>query len=197
MAGSELDTFNIWQYMWPHASSSIDAVIKGGRAHGAQEEDIYGCLYFYLSDQLRLFVERIQQFHISFKVLCFEAGMLSQVILDNELAPYGIPASIRFDRIEVSNVMDSNYVGINGVLTSWAPLLGGSNYATILGYFMNWTQLCQPDGSALNADRYIIKELLNSLVQKGRVTVSGFPGYLPVDYFVISKVSSAGERQKQ
>jgi hypothetical protein len=155
-------------------SGSIDAVIKGGRAHGAQPEDIYGCLYFYLSDQLRLFAERIQLFHISFKVFSFEATMLSHAILDNGLVSYGLPASIRFDRIEVSNILDDNYVGIDGVLTAWAPLLAENNFATIVGYFMNWTALWQPDGHASNAGEHVCKELLGRLIKEGKVSLGGF-----------------------
>jgi hypothetical protein len=158
-------------------SCSIDAVIKGGRAHGAQPEDIYGCLYFYLSDQLRLFAERIQRFPISFKVLCFDASILSRTILDNELISYGIPASIRFDRIEVSNIMDDNYVGIDGVLTAWAPLLAENRCATILGYFMNWVPLWQPDGHASNAGEGVCRELFGRLVNKGKVSLGGFPAH--------------------
>jgi hypothetical protein len=150
-------------------------VIAGGKAHGAQTEDIYGCLYFYLSDQLRLLAERIQEFQISFNVLGFEASMLSDVILDNRLAPYGIPASIRYDRIEVSNIMDDNYVGIDGVLTAWAPLLAENRCATILGYFMNWIALGQPDGHVSNAGRDVYKKLLERLIKEGKVSVRTSP----------------------
>jgi len=50
---------------------------------------------------------------------------------------HDLPASIRFDRIEVSNILDANYVGMRGVLTHWAPFLAESNTAAIVGYFMN------------------------------------------------------------
>jgi hypothetical protein len=103
----------------------------------------------------------------------------SQAIRDNELAPFGIPASIRFDRIEVSNIIDCNYVGINDVLTSWAPLLAESNYATILSYLMNWV-VFQPDGSASSAGQGVLMKLLNRLVQDGRVSVKCFPGHWPL-----------------
>jgi len=155
-------------YADPLEGWDLNAVIAGGKAHGAKTEDIYGCLYFYLSDQLRLLVERIQKFNISFIALGFEASMLSQVILDNKLAPYGVPASIRFDRVEVSNIMDDNYVGIDGVLTAWGPLLAENPCATILGYFMNWTALGQPDGHVSNAGRDVYKELIVRLFKEGK-----------------------------
>jgi hypothetical protein len=181
-AGSELIYFNpLFVGVTDRfvVSCSLNAVIAGGKAHGAQTEDIYGCLYFYLSDQLRLFAERIQQFRISFNVLGLEASMLSNVILDNQLASYGIPASIRFDRIEVSNLMDGNYLGIDGVLTAWAPLLGENRCATIVGYFMNWVALGQPDGHVSNAGAVVCKELLQCLVREGRVSIGGFPVHFP------------------
>lgn len=103
--------------------------------------------------------------------------MLSRTILDNELISYGIPASIRFDRIEVSNIMDDNYVGIDGVLTAWAPLLAENRCATILGYFMNWVPLWQPDGHASSAGKGVCEELLGRLVNEGKVSLGGFPAH--------------------
>jgi hypothetical protein len=97
--------------------------------------------------------------------------MLSDLILDNELASYNIPASIRFDRVEVSNIMDDNYLGIDGVLTAWAPLLVENHSAVIIGYFMNWAHLCQPDGYALNAAQDVCEELLGRLIEEGKVSM--------------------------
>jgi hypothetical protein len=149
---------------------SLTAVVERGKAHGARAEDIYGCLYFYLSDELRLFAERIQRFRISFKVLGFEALHLSKIILGNELVTYGIPASIKFDRIEVSNILDNNYVGIEGVLTAWAPLLRKNRSCAIIGYFMNWVAT-QPDGCISNLGK---DGLRRSLIQQREVRVNEF-----------------------
>jgi hypothetical protein len=82
---------------------------------------------------------------ISFKLFSLDARDLPNAIHDGALVPYGVTASPQFDRIEVSNILDANYVGLRGVLVEWAPFLGKSQYATIVGYFMNWTTL-QPSG---------------------------------------------------
>ncbi|RDB14687.1 hypothetical protein Hypma_016436 [Hypsizygus marmoreus] len=148
----------------------IGAIIEAGTAHGAREEDIYGCLYFYLSDQLRLFAERIQQFRISFSVFAFHATNLASLVRSNDLVSYNIPASIHFDRIEVSNILDDNYVGLDGVLKSWAPLLTKSGRATILGYFMNWAILKQPESLVLNASKDVISKLIDRMSKEGKLS---------------------------
>lgn len=124
---------------------SPDEVIKAGKAHGAQAEDIYGCLYFFLLDELSSFARRLRQLRITFNIFNLTASDLSLAIRHNSFWSEGIPASIRFDRIEVSNILDVNYIGIRGVVSNWASLLSKNASATILGYFMNWTML-QEDG---------------------------------------------------
>jgi hypothetical protein len=123
---------------------------------------------------LRLFSERIQQFQISFNILNFDAVDLSCAILENKLALWDIPASIRFDRIEVSNILDNNYLGINQVLTDWAPFLANGRYSTILGYFMNWAPMSQPDGMAMGAGGDVIRKLLRRLFRTYTVSIRIF-----------------------
>jgi hypothetical protein len=76
---------------------------------------------------------------------------------------------VRFDRIEVSNILDANYVGIEGVLSEWAPLLKNSHTAIIVGYFMNWTAM-QEGSRALSAEPKVMKKLMNRLMEEGRVS---------------------------
>lgn len=94
--------------------------------------------------------------------------ILAQGIKDGTLSDHGIPASVRFDRIEVSNILDVNYVGIEGVLNEWAPLLKNSRTAVIVGYFMNWIAM-QADGQALSAGPKVMKQLIGRLMEEGRV----------------------------
>jgi hypothetical protein len=149
--------------------SSLDEIIKAGKTHGAQPEDIYGCLYFFLSDELRSFFRRLRQFHIAFHLTDVDASDLSHAIRDGLLVKQGIPPSIRFDRIEVSNILDDNYIGVRDVLTNWAPLLSESESASIVGYFMNWTGL-QKDGNATNIrDSRSVKALVRSWTNKMKV----------------------------
>lgn len=117
---------------------SMDQVFRAGKAHAAQPEDVYGCLYFFLSDQLRAFARHIRQHRISFYVFSSEACALAQGISQGMLAECGVPSTTRFDRIDVSNIMDLNYIGIRGVMNAWGPLLAKTDNAALTGYFMNW-----------------------------------------------------------
>ncbi|KAF8800836.1 hypothetical protein BYT27DRAFT_7245483 [Phlegmacium glaucopus] len=155
-------------YADPLEGWDLDVIVKAGKAHGANPEDIYGCLYFFLSEQLRMFTQRLRNFKINFTVFPFEACQLSKCIRQNLLADCGIPASIRFDRIEVSNILDANYVGLRGVLTHWAPLLAESSTAVIVGYFMNWVAR-QKDGLAAGAGNDVVRNLTNRLLDKIKV----------------------------
>ncbi|OAX31589.1 hypothetical protein K503DRAFT_777457, partial [Rhizopogon vinicolor AM-OR11-026] len=160
-------------YADPLEGWDIGPILEAGRAHGAQPEDIYGCLYFFLSDQLRTFARRLREFWISFHVVTTEAIHLSSIIREDILSPLGIPASTRFDRIEVSNILDVNYVGIGDVLTHWGPLLKDSRTAALVGYFMNWAFL-QPNGDAQSAGHIEIKKIIDTFIEKGR-----FPNIRP------------------
>ncbi|KAJ2915819.1 hypothetical protein MD484_g4589, partial [Candolleomyces efflorescens] len=123
----------------------VDDVIAAGKAHGAHPEDIYGCLYFYLSDQLRMFAHRLRTFSISFKLYSTEACALAEGIKSRESVKIGLTPTMRFDRIAVSNILDSQYVGMEATLFFWGPLLSKSRSATIVGYFLNWF-VSQEDG---------------------------------------------------
>jgi len=115
-----------------------------------------------------MFAQRLRNFKISFKVLPFEACQLSKGIRQNILAGCGIPASIRFDRIAVSNILDANYVGLRDVLTHWAPLLAESRTSAIVGYFMNWITR-QEDGRAAGAGSYVVRNITRRLMDKIKV----------------------------
>ena len=148
--------------------NSIDKVFEIGRSYGAQSEDVYGCLYFFLSDQLRKFTKRIRGYNISFHITNFDARALSRGIRDDILSVNGIPASVRFDRIQVSNILDANYVGIEGVLNEWGPLLKSSRTAAIVGYFMNWIAM-QEGGQVSSAGPEVMAKVIGRLIKEGKV----------------------------
>ncbi|KAJ2935901.1 hypothetical protein H1R20_g1193, partial [Candolleomyces eurysporus] len=81
-------------------------VIKTGKRYGAQAEDIFGCLYLFLSEQLRTFARRIREMRIAFKLFCWspcEVGEFMKKIIFEDI---DLPSTTRFDRINVSNIMD-------------------------------------------------------------------------------------------
>ncbi|KAF7964996.1 hypothetical protein HWV62_1158 [Athelia sp. TMB] len=154
------DLANIYQY-------SMEAVIAAGQACGAKSEDLYGCLYFYLSGQLRSFAERLKRFHITFQLFDVDARNLSKDIQSGALAQCGVPKRTRFDHVDVSNIFDTEYVGIPNVLSDWAPLLNKKNpCATILGYSMNWVP--KEPGAREPIDQRQIGRLAADLMARGK-----------------------------
>lgn len=143
------DPLDGWQcvfYCIADRSSSLicnrtNDVLAGGKAHGTQSEDIYGCLYFYLSDQLREFRKRIRRFHIAFKVALGKPQDLASSIKSGSLTNIGVPPSIRFDRIDVDSAMDAPRYGVSTILDAWAPLLGEGKDAVLVGCFRVWPRV--------------------------------------------------------
>jgi hypothetical protein len=146
---------------------SIDAVLQAGQRHGVPHGDLYGCLYFYLQEQLHAFAERLSRFKATFHVFCMDTRQLAQEIRNSTLA-HIVPPTITFDRIEVSNIFDTEYVGIPGVIESWGPFLKTSVDAAIVGSFMNWAPK-QPGSVAKNCAEAVISRLTSRMVNDGRV----------------------------
>ncbi|KAF9533232.1 hypothetical protein CPB83DRAFT_538125 [Crepidotus variabilis] len=160
-----------WQpdFADPLEGWDMDCVIEDGKRHGATPEDIYGCLYFSLLDQLCSFARRLRTTKIAFTMLCMDARDIPATIRSNDLSALGIPSSIRYDRIAVSNILDANYVGIEGVLTRWGPFLVDTKSAAIVGYLMNWT-FRQRDGRATGANPHSVTDLTQRALEKSGIT---------------------------
>jgi hypothetical protein len=80
---------------------------------------------------------------------------------------------MRFDRVDVSNILDTEYVGIPGVLDNWGPLLKPASDAAIVGHFMNWVPK-QPGSSASNSAQEVLGPLTNKMTDLGRVGVLSY-----------------------
>ncbi|KAK0452836.1 uncharacterized protein EV420DRAFT_1558595 [Desarmillaria tabescens] len=116
----------------PFDGWDFDEMFNAGKAHGTTEEDLIGCLFFYVKDQLVEFSKRLRRFKIQIYSFDQDARDLLPTLKSSPSFPQ------RFDRIEVSNIVDKNYVGMS-VLTDWGPLLNEANpHAAIIGHFMNW-----------------------------------------------------------
>ena len=92
-------------------------------------------------------------------MLNLDARELPSLIHENALSELNVPSSIKFDRIEVSNILDANYVGLRDVLIPWGPLLEESRNAAIVGYFMNW-HMVQQGGRAAVSDDCLIQQVM-------------------------------------
>jgi len=107
-----------------------------------------------------------KKIHVTFHVFDRDARALAGDIRSDALKSHGLPKSTHFDRIDVSNIFDPEYVGIPNVLADWAPLLNKMNQnATILGYSMNWVPK-QPNAQPQEAD---LQKLTDQLVKMGKV----------------------------
>ncbi|KAG6818498.1 hypothetical protein H0H93_004552, partial [Arthromyces matolae] len=106
-----------------------------GEKCGVSRNDIYGCLFFYLKNELVTFAKRVREFHINITMTKLDANDLPAIISSSPMLSFSQRC---FDRIELSNLVD--YVSPSMVLIeSWAPLLNCHNkFAAILVYFMNW-----------------------------------------------------------
>ncbi|KAJ2915807.1 hypothetical protein MD484_g4592, partial [Candolleomyces efflorescens] len=149
----------------PLAGWDNEEVVRIGKTHGAQAEDIYGCLYFFLSSQLRSLAQRIRKLPISFKLFSAEACALSKDIKENKFTGMGITSNTRFDRIEVSNILDISYVGTRRVLTSWSSFLSQNKHAAIVGYYMNWSMV-QKDARVEGATRAAFTEVMERMIER-------------------------------
>ena len=115
--------------------------MSAGRLHGAPPEDIYGCLYFFLRDELRTFARKIRSMHVSFMCSGMNALSLATKIKDGRFIPCNISPSTTFNRIHVSNIIDHHYVGLRAVFEAWIPLLCRSPKSTLVGHFLNWVMI--------------------------------------------------------
>ena len=145
------------------------AVIKAGEAHGAQRADLYGCLYFYLSDQLRTFAGRLRRFRIKFGIFCEQPSTLARRLREGLLAPYGFPAETKFDRIDVSNLLaDVEPTKISNVITDWGPMLKENKHATLIASFTEWDKH-QRNASVPTSSEETKSEFISKLIAEGRV----------------------------
>ena len=148
---------------------SIPDVIAAGRRYGVPPGDLYGSLYFYLRDQLCSFSERLRTFKISFHVFDLDASELARRIKRDDLHGQGIPNTIRFDRIDVSNIIDYEYLGIPKVLSDWGPLIAKTQHATLIAYFMNWVTR-QRGGNINTVSVHVLDDILGRMTEDKRVS---------------------------
>jgi hypothetical protein len=156
-------TFNLSCFL-----CSISAVIKTGEAHGAQHADLYGCLYFYLSDQLRTFVDRLRRFRIKFFIFNEDPKVLACYLRENLLALYGFPAGTKFDRI--ANLLGGvDRTKIPPIITDWGPMIKENKHATLIASFTEWHNY-QKNASVPTPSDETKSECIPKLIADGMVS---------------------------
>lgn len=94
-----------------------------------------------------------------------DANELSDFIQFGVYTKCGVPSSIRFDRIDVSDIMDEEYLGIARVCKDWGGMLKDTEHATLVGHFMEWVEHCEDGYPSIEHSQ----ELLGELVDQKRV----------------------------
>ena len=156
---------------WP-----IEAIQSSGSNHGIPKEDCYGRLYFYIRDKLEQFCQRIasgKMFRLH--LYCMNATDLP-FYLDKSVE------KIAFDRIEVANIVDLPYLGLDLTLQTLGPLLrtaAENPHATLIALFMNAIYHAEKD----LGDNYI----KNSLPLAMKKVVQ----FLPMKEIPINRTSAA------
>jgi hypothetical protein len=146
------------------------AVVQAGKTSGAHRADIYGCLYFYLLEQLRTFAERLNRFRINFGIFNAEPESLAKAIRGDGFSSYGLPANTTFDRIDVSKDLGGERRKVYGIIAGWTPMLKKHKHATLIGHFNEWHKHRKSAGApTLNEEAK--SELVSMLIKDGRVCI--------------------------
>ena len=125
-----------------------------------------GCFHFHVKDQLLEFARRMKRFRIDISVFDLDAIQLA-----NEIERQRVALG-PFDRVEVSNILDRSYVGIERTLKAWGPLLNPKNqHSVLIGSFINWVG-DHPGAKAKDLPPNKAKPLMDKAIQ--RLSVSSF-----------------------
>lgn len=102
--------------------------VLSSNPYDVPQNDLYGRLYFYIVDKMKQFVALAKTGRIHFHLFNQDAKDLLPTL-----------KSTSFDRIDVSNISDENYLGIKTCLKLSRPLLNRTNPCSkLITTFMNW-----------------------------------------------------------
>jgi hypothetical protein len=129
------------QWMFADNANLLDGwdirkVVQAGARYGADSGDLYACLFFFLREQYVEFAQRLARFKVKFILYS-----LPLPLLDRMLAPNTHVGALGegFDRIELSNMADENYFGLESILQTLGNLLSEFNKdATLIVSLVNW-----------------------------------------------------------
>ena len=114
----------------PSAGWRLETVLGSSAKYGATDEDLYGLLYFYVREKLLAFCDKTGNTNVPFHLYCTDADMLPSIIDKN----------LKFDRVEVANIVDGGYLGVEKTLETCGSLLkplDTNPHAALVALFMN------------------------------------------------------------
>ena len=107
----------------------VSDVLHRGNEGGFPANDLYGALACHVEKILRDFCQQVTKVDLSIQLYQLDARELAKFLDDFD-----------FDRVDVSNMTDRGWLGVETVLESFGPLLKRKNdnpHATITGLFLN------------------------------------------------------------
>ena len=109
-------------------------VFNSGAQFGVPKNDVYGALYHHVLSTLKKLCKRLATMDFDFHMLAYDAADLPSF--------FGTlhPQHRFFDRIEVSNIVDVCYLGLERTLKALGPWLKPATvnpHATLLALFLN------------------------------------------------------------
>ena len=117
----------------PLAGWALDDILESEASRGGPKKDIYGLMHLHVRHLLETFCRKTALLKVHMHLYCVDATELPSV-LEARLKQSA------FDRIEVANIADENYIGLDASLSIFGPLLKSptSNpHATLITLFMN------------------------------------------------------------
>ena len=114
----------------PSAGWRLETVLGSSAKYGAPDEDLFGLLYFHIREKLLVFCDKTRTTNIPFHLYSTDAAMLPSIIGKN----------LEFDRVEVANIVDGGYLGLEKTLETCGSLLkplDTNPHAVLVALFMN------------------------------------------------------------
>ena len=132
---------------WP-----VKDILGSSAKYGTPDEDLYGLLYFYVREKLVAFCDRNANKKMQFHIYCTDIAKLPSLIDKN----------LKFDRIEVANIVDQAYLGLEKTLETCSSLLKPPSvnpHAVLVALFMNAIEKAVRD----LGPQYVYQEVVSAL----------------------------------
>ncbi|KAA1470766.1 hypothetical protein DENSPDRAFT_73505 [Dentipellis sp. KUC8613] len=149
---------------WP-----IEDVMTAGKAHGVERADVYGALYFYLTDQLCTFVDRLHTLKIRFLVFACTAPELAERLRTGALQKFGLPPYVGFACIDAGTLGDTDPGAWMRVVDEWGPRLMPYPGAVLVGTSVKWAEGTGEEAEEARPRGEAVRALVGRLMQEGKV----------------------------
>lgn len=114
-------------------------IIASGLAHSCNEEDLSGCLFFHVKDELMNFASRARDGNVHLTVTQFDAGELAWHLMNRPTSALDQFTFGCFDRIDMASIMDHDVCTPKAIMDRYAPFLNkGNPYATMFLHSSAW-----------------------------------------------------------